>query len=123
MDIEKYSKPILDSAYKIHTTLGPGLLESVYEICLIHELKKRGFKSERQVPLPVVYDDIRMEGGFRIDVLVENCIIVELKSVDLLLPVHESQVITYLKLANLRLGFLLNFNVSSMKRGIKRLVL
>jgi GxxExxY protein len=122
-EIEKHSKPILDSVYKIHTTLGPGLLESVYEMCLAHELAKRGIKCERQVPLPVIYDNIKMEGGFRVDVLVENCVIVELKSIDLLLPVHESQVLTYLKLSNLRLGFLLNFNVPSMKRGIKRLVL
>lgn len=122
-EIEKYSRPILDSVYKIHTILGPGLLESVYEMCLAHELSKSGVKSERQVPLPVVYDNLKMEGGFRVDVLVESCIIVELKSVDLLLPVHESQVLTYLKISKLRLGFLLNFNVPSMKRGIKRLVL
>ncbi len=123
LEIEKFSKPILDSAYTVHTKLGPGLLESIYEMCLAHELKKRGTRCERQVPLPVVYDDLKIEGGFRIDLLVENCIIVELKSQEDLLPVHEAQLLTYLKLANLRLGFLLNFNVISLKSGIKRKVL
>lgn len=123
IEIERFSKPILDSAYTVHTKLGPGLLESVYEICLAHELKKRGVKCERQVPLPVVYDDLKIEGGFRIDLLVEKRIILELKSIDDLLPVHEAQLLTYLRLADLRLGFLLNFNVSSLKNGIKRKVL
>ena len=122
-EIERFSKPLLDSAYSVHTKLGPGLMESVYEICLAHELKKRGIKCERQVPLPVVYDDLKVEGGFRVDLLVEGCIVVELKSVEVLLPVHEAQMLTYLKLSNLHLGFLFNFNVSSLKRGMKRLVL
>lgn len=122
-DIEKFSRPILDSAYKVHTRLGPGLLENVYEICMAHELKKKNIKCERQVPLPVVYDDLKIEGEFRIDLLVENRIIVEMKAIESLLPVHEAQLLTYLKLAVLRLGFLINFNVPSLKKGIKRKVL
>lgn len=107
----------------MHTTLGPGLLESVYEICLLHELQKRGLKVERQVLLPVVYDGLRLDSGLRLDLVVENRVVVELKAVDMLFPVHKAQVLTYLKLSGHRLGLLINFNSVLIKDGIQRLVL
>ncbi len=118
-----FSKPILDSAYAIHTGLGPGLLEGIYELAMIHELGKKGVKVQKQVALPVIYDGVNFDAGLRLDLLVEGCIILELKAVESILPVHKAQILTYLKLANKRLGFLLNFNVASMKDGIERVVL
>jgi GxxExxY protein len=103
--------------------LGPGLLESVYEACLIREISKRGLKYERQISLPVVYKGEKIEGGFRIDVLVEHCVVVELKTVEAILPVHEAQVLTYLKLTGNRIGLILNFNVVLLKKGIRRIIL
>jgi GxxExxY protein len=117
------SKAIVDAALAVHRALGPGLLESVYEACLIHELKKRGLKVVPQLALPVVYDGIRMDAGLRLDMLVEDCVIVELKAVDVLLPVHHAQVLTYLKLTGHRLGLLINFNVPAIRQGVKRIVL
>lgn len=114
---------IVDAAVTVHKALGPGLLESVYEVCLCRELAKRDIAFQRQVALPICYDGIRLETGFRIDVLADNCVIIELKSVEVLTPLHEAQMLTYLKLSDQRLGFLLNFNVSLMKQGIKRIVL
>src|SRR5215207_6606877 len=102
--INGLSGRVVHAAYKVHETLGPGLLESVYEVCLVHELTKMGMYSERQVPLPVVYDELKLEAGFRIDVLVERRLVVELKAVEVLLPVHRAQVLTYLKLSGYRLG-------------------
>ena len=99
------------------------MLESVYEVCLEYELTKRGFKVDRQVTLPVIYDNIQLRAGFRLDLLVNECVIIELKSVETLLPVHTAQVITYLKLSNHRLGLLINFNVPLIKNGIRRIVL
>ena len=99
------------------------MLESVYEVCLAHELTKSGLRTERQVPLPVVYDDLKLEAGFRIDLLVERQLIVELKAVEGLLPVHQAQVLTYLKLSGYRLGLLINFNVPVLREGIRRVVL
>lgn len=122
-NVESVAAQIVDSAVRIHKALGPGLLESVYELCLCHELSKRQISFARQIPLPVCYDGIRLESGFRIDVLVENSIVVELKAVESTTPLHEAQLLTYMKLTNTRLGFLLNFNVPLMKQGIKRLVL
>ena len=113
---------IVDAAMRVHTTLGPGLLESVYEKCLAHELRKRGLKVETQVWLPVVYDEITIEGSYKIDLLVEGDIIVELKTVDAILDVHKAQLLTYLKLAKKRLGLLINFNVVHLRDGIRRLV-
>jgi len=101
----------------------PGLLESVYEVCLAYELKEKGLKIEQQVSVPVVYKKIRLETGFRIDILVEKSVIVELKAVENLLPIHEAQVLTYLKLTGYRVGLLLNFNEVLIKNGIKRIVL
>jgi GxxExxY protein len=122
-EINKISGSVVDSAIEVHSTLGPGLLESVYEICLAQELTQRGLKVERQLPLPVIYKDKKLEIGFRIDLLVENCLIVELKVVDVILPIHEAQVLTYLKLTGNKVGLILNFNVVLMKDGIQRVIL
>ena len=111
---------IIGCAYKVHSALGPGLLESTYEVCLEYELSKSGLKVERQKALPVVYDDLKLEAGYRIDLLVEDKIIVELKAVKEIRPIHRAQLLTYLKLSNLQLGLLLNFNVANMRNGIKR---
>ena len=117
------ARQIVDAAYEVHSTLGPGLLETVYEVCLVHELAKRGLAVSRQVSLPVIYDGVLLDAGFRLDLLVSDCVIVELKAVELLLPVHKAQVLTYLKLSGHRLGFLINFNVPLIKDGIVRLAL
>lgn len=119
---EEVAAAIVDAAIKIHRALGPGLLESVYEACLCYELSKRGISHRRQVSLPVRYEDVLLETGFRIDVLADECVIVELKSTEAIIPIHEAQLLTHLKLANVRLGFILNFNVPLMKQGIKRMV-
>lgn len=113
---------IVDAAFKIHTTLGPGLLESVYEVVLAHELKTRGLHVLSQQPIPVVYDDVRLEIGFRADIVVKNKVVIEVKSVDVIAPVHPKQLRTYLRLMNLRLGLLINFNVPLIKDGITRVV-
>jgi len=107
----------------VHSTLGPGLLESVYEVCLLHELQKRGLKAERQVSLPVVYDGLRLDSGLRLDLVVDNLVVVELRAVDMLLPVHKAQMLTYLKLSGHRLGLLVNFNSVLIKDGIHRIAL
>jgi GxxExxY protein len=116
------SKTIVDAAYIVHTTLGAGLLESVYEQCLAVELKSRNFRAERQVSLPISYRDLRIDAGFRLDLLVEKLVVVEIKAVERLLPVHEAQLLTYLKLSGHRLGLLINFNVARIRDGLRRLV-
>lgn len=121
-EINKITGKILDSAYKVHTELGPGLLESTYEACLFYELTQSGLKVERQKALPIVYQEIKLEAGYRIDLLVENQVIVELKSVEAINDVHIAQVLTYLKLSDSKVGLLINFNVKSLKHGIKRLM-
>jgi len=113
---------IRGAAFKVHTNLGPGLLESVYELALAHELRKMGHDVECQVGLPFVYDDIKLETGYRIDLLVDDLVIVEIKSVDALADVHHKQLLTYLKLSGKKLGLLINFNVSSIKDSIVRIV-
>ena len=113
---------ILDAAFKIHRTLGPGLLESVYEATLDFELRKRGLRVTRQVGLPVHYEEVRLDLGFRVDLIVGDKVIIEIKSVEALAPVHKKQLLTYLRLMNLRLGLLLNFNVELMRNGIQRVV-
>lgn len=123
LKVNGLSKEVVDCAYKVHSTLGPGLLESVYETCLCHELKKRNLRVERQVALPIVYDEIKIEAGLRLDLLIEKCLIIELKAVEELLPVHKAQVLTYLKLTECRLGLLINFNVPLIRNGIHRLIL
>jgi len=114
---------VVEAAYTVHSALGPGLLEGVYEICLFHELQKQGLQVERQVSLPVVYGDLLLEAGLRRDMLVEDCIVVELKAVEAVLPVHIAPLLTYLKLSGRRLGLLINLNVAKIKDGIKRVVL
>ncbi|MCE9533412.1 MAG: GxxExxY protein [Planctomycetes bacterium] len=122
MDENAISKVVVDAAYRIHKALGPGLLESVYESILVHELRKAGLRCERQVPIPVVYDSIRFEEGFRADVFVESKVLVELKSIEQTAPVHRKQLLTYLRLTNKRLGLLINFGAETIKEGITRLV-
>ena len=121
-DINRISGQIVDSAMKVHTQLGPGLLESAYEACLKHELRKRGLSALSQVGLPVVYDGQRIDVGYRLDLLVEESIVVELKAVSQLIPLHEAQLLSYLKLGGFKLGLLINFNTLRLKDGIKRMV-
>lgn len=116
------AKQIVDAAYKIHTTLGPGLLEVVYETVLSYELEKRGLEVKRQMPLPVVYEKISFDEGFRADLIVHRKVIVELKSVEKVAPVHKKQLLTYLRLADKRLGLLINFGEALIKDGITRIV-
>lgn len=113
---------VVDCAFKVHSMLGPGLLEHIYEIALQHELKKRGLDAQRQIPVPIVFDDIRFDEGFRIDLLVENKVIVEIKSVEEIHPRHRMTVLSYLRLADKRLALLINFNVQYIKDGISRIV-
>lgn len=120
--VEQVGAAVVDAALAVHKALGPGLLESVYEACLIHELGLRQIPVQSQLILPVTYRDIRLEAGLRLDLLVDECVIVEVKAIEALLPVHEAQLLTYLKLTGHRLGFLINFNVPLLKSGIKRLV-
>ncbi|MDD5242171.1 MAG: GxxExxY protein [Sulfuricella sp.] len=112
---------ILGAAMKVHSALGPGLLESAYETCLAHELGKRCLDVKRQVTLPLIYDGVKLDAGYRLDLLINDQIVVELKSVDKFLPIHIAQLLSYLKLSNLRLGYLLNFNVVHMRDGVKRI--
>lgn len=121
-EMEKLATLIVDAAYAVHKNLGPGLLESIYEPCFCHEVGKRGASYDRQVVVPLNYDGIQFSEGIRIDVLVEKCIICELKAVELIKQVHTAQVLTYLKLTNTRLGFLINFNVPLIKHGIRRII-
>ena len=120
--VDKVGKAVLDAAFKVHTALGPGLLESVYETCTAFELKESGLSAPTQVGLPVTYRGIKMDAGLRPDMVVEDCVIVEFKSVDTMHPIFDAQLITYLKLTGIRLGFLINFNVVHLKDGIKRIV-
>lgn len=116
------TESIIGCAIEVHRTLGPGLLESAYEECLCYELAQNGFSFSRQVPLPVVYKGIKLDCGYRIDVVVDNLVIVEMKTVEKLLPIHDAQLLTYLKLSQRSLGLLINFNVPVLKEGLKRVV-
>jgi GxxExxY protein len=122
VELEELSGVVIDSAFKVHQSLGPGLLESVYEACLCIELGNRGVAFDAQVPIPVVYEGVRVEAGLRLDLLVEKSLIVEVKSVEKLVYIHQSQLLTYLKLSGLRLGLLINFNVAMFKDGRKRVI-
>ncbi len=122
MEIENIASSIVAAAMKVHTALGPGLLESAYQKCLQYELQKEGLSVECEVMLPVVYEKVKIDAGYRIDMIVDGCIIIENKTVEKLLPIHEAQLLTYLKMRNCKLGFLLNWNVRRMKDGIKRMV-
>lgn len=119
-ELNAIADDIVDSAFRVHSALGPGLLESVYEVCLAHELNKRGCKVRRQVEVPVAYDGIRFDLGFRLDLLVNELVIIEVKAVEDDHPVHEAQLLSHMKLLGKRLGFLINFNVPLIKNGIKR---
>ena len=123
MEFDVLSREIIGCAIEVHKSLGPGLLESAYEECLIYELISKGLNVVRQKPVPVVYKEIRLDCGYRLDLLVENKIIVELKSVDAIAPVHEAQILTYMKFAKIKTGLLINLNVTVLKNGIKRYVL
>ena len=122
MHINEISGAVVDAAIHIHSALGPGLLESVYEVLLAHELKQRGLHVERQVPVPIQYMGIQFEEGYRLDLLIEDLVVVEIKSVEEVTAVHKKQLLTYLRLAEKPLGLLLNFNVNLMKDGITRIV-
>jgi GxxExxY protein len=122
-DIEHLAKVFVDAAYSVHSSLGPGLLESVYELCLLHELRKRKIPSEQQVRIPVLYDGLRLEAGLRIDLLVDRKLVLEITAVEEMNRIYKAQVLTYLKLTGLRLGLLINFNVALIKNGIERVIL
>ena len=122
MYLKDITESIISAAMKVHSVLGPGLLENVYETCLIHEMRKKDIEVNNQVVLPVIYDNIEMDLGYRLDLLVQNQVIVELKSVEKLLPIHEAQLLSYLKLSQKKVGLLINFNVVHLKNGIKRFV-
>ncbi len=120
--LNQVSQVILDAAFRVHTALGSGLLESAYEHCLWYELNKQSVRVDRQLLLPIHYDGLKIDAGYRLDLLVEQCVIIEIKAVERLLPIHEAQLLTYLKLAEKPLGLLINFNVRSLKNGIKRMI-
>lgn len=122
-ELENLATEVIDCIFKIHKTLGPGLLESAYEECLFYEIKKRGLKVEKQKSLPLFYEEVKMDVGYRIDLLVENKIVIEVKSAEAITDVFLAQTLTYLKLSNNKLGILVNFNVALIKNGIKRVVL
>ncbi len=121
-DVERIGKVVLNAAYKVHTTLGPGLLESVYQASLKHVIEKSGVGVKTDLKLPIMFEGAKLESGLQLDMLVEKCVIVELKSVERMNILYEKQVVTYLRLSRLRLGFLINFNVAYLKDGIKRVV-
>ena len=120
--IEQIAKIIVNSAFKVHKELGPGLLEKVYEACLVYEITKAGFEVKRQVEVPIIYDGVTLKEYLRLDIIVENSIIIEVKAVDIVNPVWNAQIISHLKLTNNELGFLINFNVPLIKNGIKRFI-
>jgi GxxExxY protein len=122
MNEDEIGKIVVNARMKIHSVLGAGLLEGIYETCLAYELEKRGLPVKRQAALPIVYEDLKLDNAFRIDILVDGKVVVELKAIDNLLPVHAAQLLSYLKLGKYKLGFLLNFNVAHMKDGIRRMV-
>ena len=123
MDLNTLTHEILNAAYRVHGTLGPGLLESAYRACLVYELRKKGLKVEEEKPLHLIYEEVKLECGYRIDILVENQVVVELKTVEAFTDVHTAQVLTYLRLSGCKVGLLLNFYTRSLKDGIKRLIL
>ena len=120
-ELNKITEAIIGAAIEVHRTLGPGLLESAYVACLVYELRQWGFKVLEQVPLPLIYKDVQLDCGYRLDLLVNDAVIVEVKSVESLAPIHEAQLLSYLKLADCKIGLLINFNVKMLKHGIKRL--
>ena len=122
MTEEELGRAIIGAAIKVHSTLGPGLLESAYELCLVYELEKLRLRVSRQVPIPIRYEELSIDNGYRIDLLVDERVVGELKSIEQVLPVHRGQLLSYLRLGGFKLGYLLNFNVPLMRDGITRLV-
>jgi GxxExxY protein len=122
MDIDLVAREIVDSAIRVHTRLGPGLLESAYEACVEYELGKRSLRVQKQVPMPIHYDGLRLDIGYRLDLLVEDAVVVELKSVQQLLPIHTAQLLSYLRAGDFRVGLLVNFHAIHLRDGIKRIV-
>lgn len=122
MSENEIGEMLLGCAIRVHSALGPGLLESAYEACLLYELEKAGLKATRQVPVPLMYNEVELDVGYRIDLLVEETVIVEVKAVEQLLPIHTAQILSYLRLSDRKLGYLLNFNTVQMRKGIKRVV-
>jgi len=122
MHENEVSGQVVDAAMKVHSALGPGLLEGIYRICLVHDLRLRGLRVDVEVPLPVRYRDLRVDAGYRVDLLVEDVVLVELKALVKILPVHEAQVLSYLKMSGRRIGLLINFNVVHLRTGIRRLI-
>ena len=123
MEINEITRKIIGCSIEVHRNLGPGLLESAYEECLAFELSNTGLNIKRQQPVPVVYKDIKLDCGYRIDILVEKCVVIELKVVDEFNPVHQAQILTYMKFSDMKVGLLINFNVTVLKNGIRRFVL
>lgn len=121
METNQITGQIIDASMKVHSALGPGLLESAYQVCLAHELRKRGLKIDTQLELPVEYDGMHLEVGYRIDLLVEGAVVVELKAVNAIQPIHEAQLLSYLKLSKKKIGLLINFHVVRLKDGVKRM--
>lgn len=121
-ELNEISGKIIEFSIKVHKALGPGMLEGAYEICLMHELAEHCYQVQSQVTLPIVYDGVKLDAGYRIDLLVEECVIVELKAVDKLIPVHEAQLLSYLRMSDLRLGLLINFNVKLLQDGVRRVI-
>lgn len=122
MEVSQISGAVVDASMKVHTALGPGLLESAYAKCLIHELRKRGLRVDVQVPVPVSYDGEMLDTGYRADLVVEDAVLVELKSIETILPVHKAQLLSYLRLSHKRIGLLINFNVAHLRDGITRII-
>ncbi len=119
--LNKITEKIIGAAIEVHRALGPGLLESAYAACLVYELRQRGLNVLQEVPLPLVYKEVKLDCGYRLDILVNDAVIIEVKSVESLAPIHEAQLLSYLKLADCKIGLLINFNVKMLKQGIKRL--
>jgi GxxExxY protein len=122
MTEDELSNKVIGIALKVHSNLGPGLLESAYQECLFYEIKKAGFSVEKEKPMPLIYEEVKLDCGYRVDLLIENKLVIEIKSVDALNNVHLAQTLTYLKLGNFKLGLLINFNVAHLKNGIKRVI-
>ncbi len=123
MEFDNLSREIIGCAIEVHKLLGPGLLESAYEECMVFELKTKGISVERQKPVPVIYKEIKLDCGYRLDLKIASEIIVEIKSVEVLAPIHDAQILTYMRFSKIKIGLLMNFNVTSLRQGIKRFVL
>jgi len=121
-ELNSITRDVIGAAIDVHRALGPGLLESAYQVCLVHELRERGLRAAEQVPLPVRYKEVQLECGYRLDLVINDCVVVEVKSVETVLPVHRAQSLSYLKLSGHKIGLLINFNVRVLKEGVVRLV-